>query len=302
MLNSNNLKFLKIGRKFILNFRKIYYSNKMNQFIEKDQIKYYDILRPKYTQEIFHDIISSTKQYDNYLDIACGTGQLLIPLAKSFKRVTGLDVSPAQIEKAKENIEKLPEEYDKTKFNLLVSDIYDLNKKLEESISFDLITIGQAFHWFDEVKLLNYLKTILKDEGILILAGYKKQHFVQEEQPELYDMLQNVLNKLIPYFECDVDNNDNAYYKSMENIKNIFDDKKILKKYYQESSEISVDKLFDFLRSFSAFINYKRINNSEDILEDFSKELRKYYRVGTEEELKQIKIKFNNFYFVISIQ
>ncbi len=62
-----------------------------------------------------------------------------------------------------------------------------------------------------------------------------------------------------------------------------------------------MDKLFDFLRSFSAFINYKRVNNSEDILEDFSKELRQYFRVGTEEELKEIKIKFYNFYFVISI-
>jgi SAM-dependent methyltransferase len=282
----------------------------MDQFINQEQIQFYDILRPKYTQEIFDDILSSTKKHDNYLDIACGTGQLLIPLSKNFTKAIGLDVSPVQIEKARENIEKLSEDFDKSKFHLIVSDIYDLDTKLEEekisnsgeSKFFDLITIGQAFHWFDELKLLNYLKTILRDNGTLILAGYKKQHFIEEEQHELYEMFQNVLNKLIPYFECDVDNNDNAYYKSMDNIQNVFKSKKIWKKYYQESCEINVDRLFDFLRTFSAFINYKKRNNSEDVLEDFCKELMSYFKVSNQDELKEIKIKFYNFYFVIFIE
>lgn len=48
----------------------------MDQFTNKEQINNYDKARPKYTQEIFSEIIIKTKNFNNCLDIACGSGQV----------------------------------------------------------------------------------------------------------------------------------------------------------------------------------------------------------------------------------
>lgn len=57
----------------------------MNQFIDKEQIKNDDLTRPKYTQELFQTIINNTSHFNNYLDVACGSGQVnLFMLKKNF--------------------------------------------------------------------------------------------------------------------------------------------------------------------------------------------------------------------------
>jgi len=49
----------------------------MDQFSNIEQIKNYDLARPKYTSEIFCDIVKNSKNLENYLDVACGTGQVI---------------------------------------------------------------------------------------------------------------------------------------------------------------------------------------------------------------------------------
>jgi len=48
----------------------------MDQFTDKDQINNYDLARPKYTNDIFSEIIKNTCNFNDYLDVACGTGQV----------------------------------------------------------------------------------------------------------------------------------------------------------------------------------------------------------------------------------
>jgi hypothetical protein len=48
----------------------------MDQFSDIEQIKNYDLARPKYTGEIFTEILNNSKNFDSHLDIACGTGQV----------------------------------------------------------------------------------------------------------------------------------------------------------------------------------------------------------------------------------
>ena len=48
----------------------------MDQFICSTQTNNYDLTRPKYLKENFEEIIKSINNFENYLDIACGTGQV----------------------------------------------------------------------------------------------------------------------------------------------------------------------------------------------------------------------------------
>ena len=287
----------------------------MDQFVNPQQITYYDLSRPKYTQEIFEDIIKSTKSFNSYLDIACGTGQLLLPLSSNFKISIGIDVSEAQINKTKENIQKGNIQQE---IHLFTCDAYEIHKNITNIIpdsKFDLITIGQAFHWFEEDKILKYLKSLLKDNGVLILAGYSKEHFEELEQPELYHILSKTISKLLPYFKFDVENNDKAYYKSHQSIKKIFESE-IITKHHRESADLPLNNLFNLLRSWSAYNNFKKSDTSNlsikeqgssdtntkitDPIEDLESSLSQFFNLPLD-ELNSKKVKYYNFYYTLTI-
>ena len=55
---------------------KLFYKLKMNEFTNSEQINYYQMTRPNYTKEQHDLIIKNTQKFNNYLDIACGCGQV----------------------------------------------------------------------------------------------------------------------------------------------------------------------------------------------------------------------------------
>jgi len=293
----------------------------MDQFVNNQQVEYYDATRPKYTQEIFDYIINSIVEKgekENYLDVACGSGQLLFPLSKYFNLSVGIDASEQQIKKAEEKLKFLENE-NFNKIHLMTCDAYDVYSKLiDENILkssktstevFDLITIGQAFHWFDEIKILTYLRNILKENGVLILVGYTKQHFDPNTHPELYKLFQGTIDTLIPYFECDIKNNDGAYFKSYENIKKVFniEESEIKVEWYTESTRCKVKKVVDLLRSWSAYINMvKNSKQSEnafkDPIDDLQENLINYFNLKSIDDLEKQEVDYYNFYFTVAIK
>jgi SAM-dependent methyltransferase len=266
----------------------------MDQFCNPEQISNYDATRPKYTPQIFKEIVDKTKGFNNYLDIACGTGQLLIPLSPYFKKSIGIDVSEEQIKKAIEN----------TKGNSTIScytlDAYDVLDTLAknghfgegETKMFDLITIGQAFHWFDEEKLLSFIhEKLLTDSGLLVIAGYKKQHFKEGEK--LIEPFEGFIKKLKPYFECDVDFNDSGYERTNPLFQKFFTH--VEKKYFEEESEIAIQDLIKFVKSWSGYHNYIK-NNQDDPATDL---LNTCLTIGL---TPTDKVKFFNFYFYLELK
>lgn len=125
----------------------------------------------------------------------------------------------------------------------------------------------------------------------------------------MYKYFEFAIQKLIPYFECDVENNDNAYIKSLGNIKSVFNievdtTERIEAKYFTEETEISAEKLLNFVKSWSAYINFKKINQNEndDPVIHLKCNIMKFLKIKNEEELRETKIKFSNFYFVLVIK
>ena len=171
-------------------------------------------------------------------------------------------------------------------------------------MKFDLITIGQAYHWFDGSKFINFTKTILDKNGILCILGYKKQHFRKEHF--LFEIFENFINLLKPYFECDVEETDSAFPNSQELFKQNFKNFEI--KYFEEKIEINLDFFISFLKSWSGYVNFIKKNKEKD---DPLLQFRKNCEIKLKEkfcknhdyiDFGEIKFDFYNFYFVILLK
>lgn len=96
------------------------------------------------------------------LDIACGTGEVLIRLSKSHPRMklTGVDLAPKMLEVAR----KKDSEHH---IQWIEGDSAHLPFKSE---SFDLLLCSEAFHhFFQPQQTLQEMKRVLSEEGFLLL-------------------------------------------------------------------------------------------------------------------------------------
>jgi len=98
------------------------------------------------------------------LDIATGTGSLAHDMAQIGCDVIGLDISSSMIQKARHRNTDLrrPVKY-------LVSRAESLPFEAE---MFDVVTIGQAWHWFDRSRAAAETYRILKPKGKIVIAHF----------------------------------------------------------------------------------------------------------------------------------
>jgi len=138
----------------------------------------YDTFRPVYPQRFIEDIRTAPKNFDNYLDIATGTGQVLFQVHDLFKGLSvGAEISESMINVAREKAESLkPRLKSGQEFRFLHGDcqkIDELIKNANIDKKFDLITIGEAFHWFEMEPLLQTIKNeLISEKGVLAILSY----------------------------------------------------------------------------------------------------------------------------------
>jgi len=118
--------------------------------------------------EMINKIIEVCKEhnieFNNYLDIACGTGNVTIRLAKFFKEIYAVDLSEDMLREAYEKFKR-----DKIKGRIICQNMSELslNKK------FDLITsvLDSTNYITEEEDLISYFKGVkehLNDNGLFI--------------------------------------------------------------------------------------------------------------------------------------
>jgi SAM-dependent methyltransferase len=123
----------------------------------------YSKYRPGYPSS-FYDLLSQLgigRPQQKILDIGTGTGVLAREFAKKGSMVTGIDISPEQIEAA-QNLSR----HDKLTIDFRVLKAEDIS---DDAGSFDIISSGQSWIYFDHNKLLRKLKIIAKG-GKLVLT------------------------------------------------------------------------------------------------------------------------------------
>ena len=124
-----------------------------------NQAELYAKYRPSYPKELIEYIVSFVNKKEMALDCATGNGQAAVLLAPFFQKVFAIDTSLKQISQAVnfKGITYLRGEAEKTSF---------------DDNSFDLITVAQAYHWFEFDAFSAEATRIAKPGAIIAVWGY----------------------------------------------------------------------------------------------------------------------------------
>jgi ubiquinone/menaquinone biosynthesis C-methylase UbiE len=121
--------------------------------------KQYAAFRPTYPPELYDFILKHVKSNNTAWDCATGNGQVAKDLSERFDKVYATDHSANQVENAfrKDNIIYSVQPAEKTSF---------------ADRQFDLITAGQALHWFNIPAFFDEARRVSKPAGIVAVWGY----------------------------------------------------------------------------------------------------------------------------------
>lgn len=121
--------------------------------------KEYDKGRIEYPLKLYSFLAHQCTNFQCAWDCATGSGQAAIKLANVFEKVVATDIS-------KELLELAPE-HPKISYHSAPAE----NSKIKSS-SIDLITIGQAYHWFEFDPFWEEAIRVLKPDGVVAILGY----------------------------------------------------------------------------------------------------------------------------------
>ena len=121
----------------------------------------YKKFRPTYPPGVYDELLRVTEGLPRYRAWDCGTGngQVAVELAKHYEQVIATDISQNQIDHA-----------------AIAPNIYYKLERAEQTSfpddHFDLITVGQALHWFDFEAFEQEVRRVGRDGGVICVWGY----------------------------------------------------------------------------------------------------------------------------------
>jgi ubiquinone/menaquinone biosynthesis C-methylase UbiE len=121
--------------------------------------KEYAAFRPTYPSALYDFMMMHVKNKTQAWDCACGNGQVARDLADRVDKVFATDQSASQIDNAirRDNI------------------VYSVGSAERTSFAdqqFDLVTVGQAIHWFNIPKFIAEVRRVTKPGGVVAVWGY----------------------------------------------------------------------------------------------------------------------------------
>lgn len=149
------------------------------------QANVYAAFRPTYPNALYEFIFQQLKEKKTAWDCATGNGQVAHYLANHFENVYATDISQQQLDQAiqKKNI------------------FYSLGPAERTSFpdhQFDLITVGQALHWFDIDRFYDEVKRVSKPGALLAVWGYALLYI----EPAIDKVIMNFYNNIVgPYWD-----------------------------------------------------------------------------------------------------
>lgn len=142
--------------------------------------EHYDETRDPLRDEVLNFLIENLRDSEDILEIGAGTGRISIPLQNSGFNVTGADISPKMLEKARIK-------------GLKNTVIADGSKLPFENNSFDVALMVHVFH------LLNDRKTVMKEamrvsrKRVMSIIRIRDNNWGQKEpRGQIRDILQDV--------------------------------------------------------------------------------------------------------------
>lgn len=159
----------------------------MNKFKDhfSTQAAQYARYRPLYPLELYEDLVSLLEKPELAWDCATGNGQVAVDLTRFINQVIATDASEDQISNS------IPHE----KIQYHVCPAEKTNLKTD---TIDLITVGQALHWFKFEEFYQEAKRVLKPGGVIAVWSYNLLHCHQAVDELLYEFYDRKIGKYWP--------------------------------------------------------------------------------------------------------
>jgi len=131
----------------------------MSKDLFSKQSDIYARYRPDYPSGLIDYILQFVSQHNKVWDCATGNGQAAIMLASHFQLVQATDISEKQLLNA-------------TPHPRIHYSIEAAENTTFPDNSFDLVTVAQAYHWFNFTAFHEEVKRVVKPNGIIAIWGY----------------------------------------------------------------------------------------------------------------------------------
>jgi SAM-dependent methyltransferase len=154
----------------------------MNKDLFSGHSDVYAAFRPTYPEALYDFIFSFVQDKQVAWDCGTGNGQVAQRLAKDFQMVYATDLSENQLKKAApaENIVYSRSAAETTAF---------------PDRSFDLITVGQALHWFNIEQFYKEVRRVARPDSVVAVWGYGNILVNAQLDPLISDFYTNVVGK-----------------------------------------------------------------------------------------------------------
>ena len=203
----------------------------------------YALYRPNYPTALYDYLFDLVPSKDCAWDCATGNGQVARVLAQKFKMVQATDISENQLKNALE----LPN---------VIYRIAAAEEPIFTDQEFDLITIGQAVHWFNFDSFYAQVKRTLKPNGIVAIFGYGLMTIDKELDAVVWKLYEQILGK---YWDVE------RRYIEENYISIPFPFTEIESPKFQISASWTFDELIGYLNTWSALQHYKKANERNPI-------------------------------------
>ena len=218
--------------------------------------------RPSYPKAFFEYLFSLLPQKRVAWDCATGSGQIAAELSKGFEKVYATDISQSQIAHAVQ--------LDNIEYSVQAAEQTHFEKEL-----FDLVTVGQAIHWFDFDRFYEEVRRTSKKEGLICVVGYGLVRVDSAIDAVVDDFYKNIIG---PYWDAErryVDEN----YLSIP-----FPFKEVKAPKFQNDQSWTLLHFMGYLNTWSAVKHYKKATGL-DPMPALQERLEKYWGL---EEVKSL--------------
>jgi SAM-dependent methyltransferase len=236
----------------------------MNKDLFSRQAAVYSRYRPSYPAEIVEYILGNCPEKSVAWDCATGNGQFAVLLAPYFTKVHATDISEQQLANAvpNANVHYEKQAAEETHF----PDNY-----------FDLVTIAQAYHWFNFPLFESEVKRVSRPGAVIAIIGYNLLKLADDNFNTRFDHFYN--HVVGPYW------NDERRFLE-ENYTTIpfpFDDAE--HRYFSTLLSWTREDLAGYLKSWSSVQHFIKAQGYDPV-DGFISSLDNYWKAG---ELKEVE-------------
>ncbi|TPG66734.1 class I SAM-dependent methyltransferase [Hymenobacter nivis] len=209
-----------------------------------DQAAAYARFRIDYPAALYDWLLPLVPGRQRAWDCATGNGQVAVVLAAHFAEVDATDLSTNQLAQApaRLNVHYQAARAEHTPF---------------PDHAFDLITVGQAVHWFDHAAYHREVRRVARPGARLAEWGYGLGRISSEVDPLVWHFYREVLG---PYWD------ENRWHVDDEYARIPFPFADVQRAHFAEQRQWSAAWYLDYLRTWSSVQNYQKQHGTDPVL------------------------------------